>query len=69
MWCDSDALCLSSQSMSSLPPTTTCATTSFVDTCTAASESNYFSDPLFGAANWIFDIINVKPVWKSGISK
>jgi len=31
------------------------------ETCTAPD--NFFSDPMYGGQNWIFDMIKVKPVW------
>lgn len=37
--------------------------------CAADSAANFFDDPLFAANNWIYELINVVPVWKSGISK
>ena len=66
-WCDSDAICISSGR--AIPTTPFIGCTGVIDTCASLSESNYFSNPLYGAANWIFDMINVKPVWDSGISK
>jgi hypothetical protein len=31
------------------------------ETCTAPN--NFFTDPMYGGQNWIFEMINVKPVW------
>ena len=67
-WCDSDAICISFGTPL-LAPFISEGCAAIIDTCDSLSDSNYFSDPLYGAANWIFDMINVKPVWDSGISK
>lgn len=65
-WCGADALCVSVGSP--LPSQITCKVTDFVSTC-AISTQNVFSDPFYDAASWIFDLIKIKEVWQSGISK
>ena len=37
--------------------------------CATVDEDNFFSDPLYGANTWVFDLINVRPVWEAGYSK
>ena len=36
--------------------------------CEALGQDNFFPDPLYTANRWIFEMINVEPVWKMGIS-
>jgi hypothetical protein len=50
------------------PGNSQCLDVDFVDVCPASSQ-NSFPDPLFGAMDWIYEMINVKPVWAAGISK
>jgi hypothetical protein len=67
LWCGLDVACFSpgSYGLQSL----TCNAQDFVDTCSASSSTgNAFSDPFYDAASWLFDLINIKEVWKSGIS-
>ena len=77
-WCPLDSLCLSANPVaagvfgnSSDPFQKVFSCTSaddFTQTC-PASNSNLYNDPLNDAQNWIYDIIHVTDVWKSGISK
>jgi hypothetical protein len=70
LWCGSDALCISQRSLNYLPTNRilTCKRTDFVQTC-APTPGDVFQDPLYDADSWIFDQINIKPVWQAGISK
>ena len=70
-WCDVDALCVSDGAVIPAIPKLQCTAEDFVgaDTCPIINDGNFFSDPFYGAAEWIYDMINVKPVWQSGISK
>jgi hypothetical protein len=74
VWCGADAACFpAGQLADALAMITmndqvlTCTAEDFSDTCPA--NSNFFPDPLFNAQDWIYDMINVKPVWEAGISK
>lgn len=68
-WCGRDAVCFSPSTLQ-LPRSLTCSASDFVDTCTAPNATtNEFSDPFYDAASWLFDLINIKEVWQSGISK
>ena len=49
-----------------MPSQLTCTASDFVDSCSSDSD---FSDPLVEASEWIYEMINVKPVWESDISK
>lgn len=44
-------------------------TAAVVDQCQALKADNPYNDPLYNAHNWIFEMINVLPVWEMGISK
>lgn len=46
----------------------TCSASDFVDGC---SNPTYpmFTDPLVEAQSWVFEQINLRPVWESGLSK
>lgn len=37
--------------------------------CAALEATNVFADPLYDANQWIFDLIDVEPVWRQGICK
>jgi hypothetical protein len=76
-WCGLDVACFSPTSFSAttpvLHPQLLCGASDFVNTCSASSSSsstgNVFTDPFYDANSWIYDLINIKEVWKSGISK
>jgi len=68
LWCAADAACFPDYGWP-LPSNLGCAAADFVSTCRIATNTNPFSDPLYESSNWIFDMIRVKPVWESGISK
>ena len=38
------------------------------DACLAEAKKNYYQDPLSTSENWVFDMINVVPVWEKGFS-
>ena len=44
-------------------------TAAAVDQCQALRANNPYNDPLYNAHSWIFEMINVLPVWEMGISK
>jgi hypothetical protein len=77
-WCGSDAVCLSSNPMSTSSfgnssigrKQLTCTNTDdFTQTCpTSNIETNLYEDPLYNAQSWVYDQISVRDVWKSGIS-
>jgi hypothetical protein len=67
LWCGADALCVSEGAV--LPEAMlTCTLSNLKSTC-PAKNLNPFSDPLYDAFAWAFDLINVKQVWAQGISK
>jgi len=45
-----------------------CSASDFVQTC-PTSNDNPYPVCLFDAMDWIYEMINIKPVWASGISK
>lgn len=68
LWCAADAACFPDYG-GPVPDKLECSAADFVSTCPVTTGANPFSDPLYEASNWIFDMIRVKPVWESGISK
>jgi hypothetical protein len=65
-WCDADASCLSPKT--TVPNYLQCQASNYTRTC-ASSANRPFSDPLYGSMTWMYNLINVQNVWKSGISK
>jgi len=68
LWCAADAACFPDYG-GPIPSKLECTSADFVSTCPSTTNGNAFSDPLYESSNWIFDMIRVKPVWESGISK
>jgi hypothetical protein len=66
VWCDADASCLSPKT--TLPIFPQCQASNYTRTC-ASLANQPFSDPLYGSMSWMYNLINVQNVWKSGISK
>ena len=66
LWCAADAACLPGE-VSVLPSSLECTATDLVGRC-PATNNNPFPDPLFDASDWIYEMINVKPVWAAGIT-
>jgi len=66
VWCALDAACVPTGFQ--LPSSFECVAADLVDTCPTTND-NFFPDPLFDAMEWIYNMINVKPVWEAGISK
>ena len=73
-WCPADALCQSeargAQFWTFAPDKVPgCpASSDWQTTCEAASPDNFFTDPLYDAMKWSFDLINVQEVWQQGIT-
>jgi hypothetical protein len=79
-WCSLDSLCLSGNPMitggngnSSDPfqkQFSCISAEDFTQTCPASNKDNsVYDDPLYDAESWVYDLIGVQDVWKSGISK
>jgi hypothetical protein len=74
MWCGLDAICVDAAILMlqlEAPPsfrTSACTVADFKNTCDSSSP-NMSPDPLYDAQSWIYDQINVKEVWRAGISK
>jgi hypothetical protein len=76
-WCPYDSLCLSGNpfakgeignSANPFQKQFLCQSADdFTQTCPVSN--TLFNDPLYEAENWVYDLIGVKPVWESGISK
>lgn len=68
VWCGLDTVCLT---LGARYPSLlfACAATDFNITCPAPSTGNFFQVPFYDAQSWLYDLINVKAVWESGISK
>lgn len=69
LWCGQDATCVTDGS--TLLGTMSCNASDFVSTCdgTSTTSSDVFADPFYDADVWIYNLINIQDVWKSGISK
>jgi len=82
VWCPGDALCSAlaitgdtwrrlgeeAEYRNELQPSCT-AVEEWESTCSSSSNTttdSLFSDPLFDAMRWVYDMINVIPVWESG---
>ena len=69
LWCGADALCVSAGAP--LPNNDAallqCTEADLVSTC-PSNLNNPFPDPLFNAMDWVYEMINVKPVWASGVT-
>ena len=72
-WCTYDSLCFStpefisekSAKYDALYPNKeySCKTEEDFTQETCTAPDNFFSDPMYGGQNWIFEMIKVKPVW------
>lgn len=71
LWCRSDSVCSAiafSRSMFAIAGTTAqCSEANYVSTCDART-NNVFDDPLYDAQSWIYNLINVEPVWRQNIT-
>jgi hypothetical protein len=69
-WCPGDALCSSTPSfvddVTIVTREQSCKSPEDYTTDSCTEPSNFFSDPLFSAQKWVFDMINVVPVWEKG---
>lgn len=36
------------------------------DTCSLDPDNNFFNDPLYDGQRWVYDMINIVPVWEKG---
>jgi hypothetical protein len=66
-WCGSDASC-KSPGVAVSDTKTMCTESGFVTFC-SASNTAFFSDPLYDSMVWLYDLVNVRPVWEAGYSK
>jgi Subtilase family len=73
-WCPGDARCrsvalgqdfwsLHSQWVTACP-----AASDWKQSCDAIHEDNVFTDPLYDAMKWMYDMIHVESVWRQGIT-
>lgn len=68
VWCGADALCVSADALTTLGDAggkLTCSSRDFVSTC----PSDTGMDPIEEAMGWVFDAVNVRPVWANGYCK
>ena len=74
-WCAADAVCFPALALELSNEDTglTCTLDDFVSTCPAAANDGnadlYADSPYYGAMDWLYEMINVKPVWEQGISE
>lgn len=76
-WCPSDAICISRPLGESFWSAAALIEGTQTSTCTAEADwvthcdgedINVFTDPLYSAQKWAYDLLNVEPVWKEGIT-
>mmetsp|Transcript_29477 Transcript_29477/g.33081 ORF Transcript_29477/g.33081 Transcript_29477/m.33081 type:complete len:892 (-) Transcript_29477:118-2793(-) len=79
-WCTYDSLCFTTPELNPKLTTnyiknyeilfpnklTSCNKETDFTSTTCTAPDNFFSDPMYGGQNWIFDAINVVPVWERG---
>ena len=76
MWCEAGAMCspiaLSSDELKSLGflgDALLCqGTSAWSSMCSGIPSNPIGSDPMYGAQSWVFDLINVRPVWQEGFT-
>lgn len=71
-WCAADAVCFPALALELSNDTgLTCTLDDFVSSCPAvAADDDWYADSLYyGAMDWLYEMINVKPVWEQGISE
>jgi subtilisin family serine protease len=68
LWCEDDAVCVSKDGQI-MPEFFTCdVDTGFSSTCPTPTSTPFYPDPFYPAQLWMYELINVLPVWESGIS-
>ena len=70
-WCPGEALCSDTTSFDDElnvfeDREHACKTPEDYTTDTCTEPGSFFSDPLYSAQEWIFDMINIRPVWEKG---
>jgi len=65
-WCPSDGECFHSSFYSRLVGST-CAEEDFTTDSVCTADDHFFSDPLYSAQKWVYDMINILPVWEKGL--
>lgn len=70
-WCPGDALCSSSPVFvdplqNVFERESSCNSPEYFTTDTCTIPGNFFSDPLYSAQEWIFDMVRVREVWEKG---
>jgi hypothetical protein len=68
-WCPGDAVC-SSYDITFNPAIRvfSCNQGEWLTSCPASDPDNVFSDPLYDSMKWAYDLINVEPVWREGLT-
>eukprot|EP00934_Nitzschia_sp_Nitz4_P002113 Nitzschia sp. Nitz4//scaffold272_size25479//1136//3663//NITZ4_008306-RA/size25479-augustus-gene-0.11-mRNA-1//1//CDS//3329545216//2113//frame0 len=69
-WCPGDGICNNSPSYVYDDVISTCTSaddyTSAPNTTICNASSHFFSDPLYSVQSWVFEQINILPVWEQG---
>jgi hypothetical protein len=66
-WCTASAICADAALYVNQTNTLLC---DFTTTCTLPPPDAFvFTDPLVESQRWVYDLINVAPVWRAGYSK
>lgn len=73
VWCPGDAICrskpLTEELMAGSDKHSSCkGAEDYQKTCDAAGKDNAFADPLYDSMKWAYEMINVEPVWKMGLT-
>lgn len=61
LWCAPHGACSSVWDES-------CPEEDWLITCEDEGKDNFFSDPLYDAQEWVYDMLNIRPVWEQGLT-
>ena len=68
VWCPGAALCYAQPSVSRPGDSDMCPYSAWVNSSGCDSKYESISDPLYEPNQWAYDLINVEPVWASGVT-
>lgn len=71
-YCPSDGTCYNSNTYNFTPKSQSCVTPeSYLvggNVCSLSPDDDFFTDPLYEAQQWVYDMIRIVPVWTKGYS-
>jgi subtilisin family serine protease len=72
VYCPKDGLCASGsilQAFSSNVKVPACSSQDYQSlSCAAGGDANVFNDPMYTEQSWVYDLIDVQPVWRRGFT-